>query len=265
MIKSLQTDYDHCLGNYDELGGEVNEGDSLENENNDILNENIDSEQQDCSLENEPTAMKCIQMANDTYSHIQSLLNDRFDTKLSNNSKNNDIFEKQANCVNMCEEKKNVKEEEGDQCLVEAWFNDTKLVSLLDCGANCNIIDVNLYNKLENTDRLQETSEVLMVVGGKKANVMKTKIWVKLSCHKSPVLFNFYVMENIPFVILGTYFLKKMGIDMIISERSYMYNKMLYPFLNINSFDKLPNKFANRVTINESKQNDINNFNNLMS
>src|SRR6266404_6031382 len=138
--------------------------------------------------------------------------------------------------------------------------NDKNVIGLIDCGANCNVIDIDIYKRLNNTVGLEKASETLLVVGGKNIAMYKTKLFVKFPSQAYPVQFDFYVMHNIPFVILGTYLLKKLAIDISITKGCYIQNKMSTAFLNSGIVGKNPNRIACRVTVAESKINDINNF-----
>src|SRR5882762_759472 len=264
-LKYVQETYNYLEDDEpDEQNDTQNDEENSQNDNNGD-DDDINYDQDNVSIEGEKTAMKCIKLANHTFTNIENLLNDKSNNDLLKhniNDKEELMFDQQINCVDACQTNKS--EKEGDLCLTEVFVNDTKLIAILDCGANCNIIDNTMHNKLKNTSVLEESSEVLLVVGSRKKNVLRTKLWVKLACHESPVLFDFFVMPKIPFIILGTYFLSKMGIDLIISQKSYMHKQKLYPFLNTREFKKLPNKFVNRVSLNESRQNDVVNFNNLI-
>src|SRR6266478_4687309 len=105
-----------------------------------------------------------------------------------------------------------LEEEKGAECLVDVLINDRKVIGLIDCGANCNVIDIDIYKRLDNTVGLEKASETLLVVGGKNIAMYETKLFVKFPSQAYPVQFDFYVMNNIPFVILGTYLLKNLAI-----------------------------------------------------
>ena len=156
------------------------------------------------------------------------------------------------------------KHEIGMECLVEISINDRKLIAIFDCGATCNVIDKKMYSKLLNTLGLQKSEQEVLVVGGKKRGLFKTKLYVQLPDQKTPILFDFYVVKKVPFVLIGTYAMEKLKIDILLSEKSYVFQKVHYPFLNRSQAKDKINAKVNRVTIQESKLNDVKNFDKLI-
>ncbi len=233
LINGIQEEINTCLHNEDIMDYDIANDSDTNNSSNEDNSSESEVENNDISV------YKCIQLIKDTYSRIKEV-SEKSDTDL--------------NITNVS------KSEVGVECLVEVAINDRKLIAIFDCGANCNVIDYDIYSRLLNTFGLEETSNECMIVGDKKSGLFKTKLYFQIPGQSVPMLFNFYVIKKVPFVLIGTYILEKLKIDILLSSREYVFKKERYPFLRRSDIKDRVNLNVFRVTVEESKINDQVNF-----